>query len=106
MACATCSTSAVPIDCFTVFNSCLAISSKASCVCGCLSTDIGIIIVHLSFIVTFQVPDSCCLRRRVRRRRIWGHLRAEPRRPRQEDCVPLHPLLSSYLLFKLPVYRR
>ena len=35
----------------------------------------------------------------------WGHLGAGPRRPRQEDCVPLlpvpqtgFPLLKSYIL--------
>ena len=27
---------------------------------------------------------------------FWGHLGREPRRPRQEDGVPLHPLLNSY----------
>ncbi len=44
----------------------------------------------LSFPVTIQVPDSCRLRRRTRKREAsWGHPR-----PRQEDCVPL---LSSYL---------
>src|SRR6266571_1896137 len=44
--------------------------------------------------VTLQVPDACRLRRRGRRREVsWGHPR-----PRQEDCVPLHPLLSCYFL--------
>jgi len=40
--------------------------------------------------VAIQVLDSC----RLRRGEVsWGHLGAEPRKPRQEDCVPLHPLL-------------
>jgi hypothetical protein len=43
-------------------------------------------------IVTLQVLDACRLRRPGRRReRSWGHLGAEPRRPRQEDCVPCTP---------------
>src|SRR5947207_13265345 len=46
--------------------------------------------------VTIQVADPCRLRRARRREVIWGHLGAEPRSPRQEDCVPLHPLLNSY----------
>src|SRR5436190_9015385 len=44
---------------------------------------------HIESVVTFQVPDACRLQRRARRKEgIWG-----PPRPRQEDCVPLHPLL-------------
>ena len=36
--------------------------------------------------VTLQLPYSCRLRRRTRRSEVsWGHLGAEPRRPRQGD---------------------
>jgi hypothetical protein len=49
--------------------------------------------------VAIQVLDSCRLRRGRREEVSWGPLHTVPRtafpKPRQEDCVPLHPLLNN-----------
>src|SRR5579864_8916704 len=49
--------------------------------------------IPLVNLLSIQVLASCRLRRHTKEQgKRWGHPT-----PRQGDCVPLHPLLNSYL---------